>query len=116
MVQSTLQKDIYQQPVSNLKMPHMPVPSWLTFDTDMNQEGADCTPLLKCTIKTFDEMGLSWLQLQEQGNLQGHPNPANSLPKIMVCVKTSSPDRKRTRMETRRRLASVWEVVVTIRE
>ena len=52
----------------------------------MNQEGADCAPLLKCTINTLDEMGLSWLLLREQGNLQGHPNPANSLPKIMVWL------------------------------
>ena len=33
-----------------------------------------------------------------------------------VSVKTGSPDRKRTWTETRRRLASTWGVVVTIRE
>ena len=65
----------------------MPVLSWLTFDTGMNQEGADCTPLLRYTTDTLYEIEPFCFKLkQEHTNLQGHPNPENSLRKLMLWL------------------------------
>ena len=66
MVKSTLQKFICQWPVSDQESGRVFVLTWMSSCADMNQGGADCTPLLRCTTDALDGSELQKLMISTQ--------------------------------------------------
>jgi len=52
----------------------------------MNQEGADCAPLLRCTTDALNEVEPRRFLLPTQANLQEHSNPVDSLHTLMLWL------------------------------